>query len=387
MKTGQPAFPVILMAIMSAPQNKDYITFLSDKQSFIIVHPEALAKNVLPIHFEGNVPSFDQFLALLFKWGFENIADSQYPQVVVYKHPNFLKGDWEACLDMKLPGNGNNNMATNNTNKSRRTPSPAVSLGRDSPKMSPRANDHPQYQPQLPPSPRQDCCTPTHARSVTPPEVHLASSTSPELLFQSQAATSQWMKQSAALEAMIMATAETRRRLSGYRGLTIESIAACPSLEEVTALNHTQVQSTMYHQQQRQRSYSSVDSNAAAAAASLMMPTSTLGRSVSAGLSDAQVNMVTQDVVSAAVAALHRTKHRQQQQQQRQYSPEVISPSSSTSRLDAMTEVFLERSNARRLKSRPVGIFGSSNSATMAQLSEVVDARTRVYYLGQGVQQ
>ena len=68
MKANQPSFPVILMAIMSAPQNKEFITFLSDGKSFIIVHPGALAKIVLPIHFEENVPTFDQFLNLLAIW-------------------------------------------------------------------------------------------------------------------------------------------------------------------------------------------------------------------------------------------------------------------------------------------------------------------------------
>ena len=68
MKANQPSFPVILMAIMSAPQNKEFITFLSDGKSFIIVHPAALAKIALPIHFEENVPTFDQFLNLLAIW-------------------------------------------------------------------------------------------------------------------------------------------------------------------------------------------------------------------------------------------------------------------------------------------------------------------------------
>ena len=68
MKANQPSFPVILMAIMSAPQNKDYITFLSDKKRFIIINPNDLANKVLPIHFEEHVPTFDQFMYLLNIW-------------------------------------------------------------------------------------------------------------------------------------------------------------------------------------------------------------------------------------------------------------------------------------------------------------------------------
>ena len=67
-KDNGPSFPVILMGIMSAPQNEEFITFLSDKKRFIVVHPGVLAKNVLPIHFDDDVPTFDQFLDLMAKW-------------------------------------------------------------------------------------------------------------------------------------------------------------------------------------------------------------------------------------------------------------------------------------------------------------------------------
>ena len=68
MKANQPSFPAVLMGILSAPQNKEFITFLSDGTSFIIVQPEALSSHVLPIHFEDNVPTYDQFLYLLAIW-------------------------------------------------------------------------------------------------------------------------------------------------------------------------------------------------------------------------------------------------------------------------------------------------------------------------------
>ena len=68
MKANQPSFPVILMGIMSAPQNEDFITFLADGQRFIILHPEALVKHVLTIQFEEKFPTFDQFLYLLALW-------------------------------------------------------------------------------------------------------------------------------------------------------------------------------------------------------------------------------------------------------------------------------------------------------------------------------
>ena len=68
MKKNQPQFPVILMAILSGSQNGEYITFLSDEQKFIIIDSVSLETKVLPIHFEENVPTYDQFLQLLDLW-------------------------------------------------------------------------------------------------------------------------------------------------------------------------------------------------------------------------------------------------------------------------------------------------------------------------------
>jgi hypothetical protein len=66
-KADQPSFPLQLMAIMSSSQNKEYIGFLSDEQSFIIINPDGLQKCVLHHHFE-TVPTYDQFLNLLALW-------------------------------------------------------------------------------------------------------------------------------------------------------------------------------------------------------------------------------------------------------------------------------------------------------------------------------
>ena len=67
MKTSQPSFPLVLMAIMSSPQNNGFITFLSDGQSFVIINPDGLQKCVLHHHAEF-VPTYDHLLHLLAKW-------------------------------------------------------------------------------------------------------------------------------------------------------------------------------------------------------------------------------------------------------------------------------------------------------------------------------
>ncbi len=104
MMTKKPRFPVILMAIMTAPQNEKFISFLSDQQSFIIINPEALSTQVLPVHFENSVPSYEQFVDILATWGFRvERSDPQFPNVAVYRHRLFRRGDWESCLKMEKP--------------------------------------------------------------------------------------------------------------------------------------------------------------------------------------------------------------------------------------------------------------------------------------------
>ena len=64
----RPSFPTILMGILSAPQNNEYITFLSDEQNFIIINSDEMERKVLPMYFEHNVPSCDEFMHLLTLW-------------------------------------------------------------------------------------------------------------------------------------------------------------------------------------------------------------------------------------------------------------------------------------------------------------------------------
>jgi hypothetical protein len=66
-KADQPSFPLLLMAIMSSSQNKEYISFLSDGQSFIIINPDGLLKCVLNRQFE-TLPTYEQFSHLLALW-------------------------------------------------------------------------------------------------------------------------------------------------------------------------------------------------------------------------------------------------------------------------------------------------------------------------------
>ena len=97
------------------------------------------------------------------------------------------------------------------------------------------------------------------------------------------------------------------------------------------------------------------------------------GSATAAAPSDAEVRSATKDIVSAAMNALRPNKESVQEPVQTDANPRprkcrrhtidappsAIGQAGASSRLDAMTDLFLERSLAR-LKSRPAGIMGPS---------------------------
>ena len=159
------------------------------------------------------------------------------------------------------------------------------------------------------------------------------------------------------------ATAKTRRRISGLRATITTSpplggsAMNCKEMQVVYQLHGMESHSAMR--------YPTVDATAAASMAPrTMRRTSLLSSFVpESGLTDAQVQLVTNDVISAAMAALNGGELRQTSHHASR--GDVTSPATPSSRLNAMTERFLERSNARRLQSRPAGIVGSAPSMTL----------------------
>ena len=267
--------------------------------------------------------------------GFTIAKDPQYPHVQLYTHPMFRRGDWEACLNMKLP--------------------PGTSC--PPPKKKKRQKNTASTLLGLSPPPKK-------ARSVTPPEIvfrpappittllpyHDIAKSLPE------ESAAEWLAQSAMLEQMIAATKESRRRLS----MTDEMSPSTATLLEMAAakqpelFNKTSISSIPYQ-----------DGDAA---------------SISSTLSDSEVQKMTTDVVSAAIAALNQSKL----SSRGSTIHEKIMRGDSSS-LSAMTEDFIQRSNSRRMQSRPAGIYGArgqSSHSTLAslrsQLSDQVDAQTKI---------
>lgn len=246
----------------------------------------------------------------------------------------FRRGDWEACLDMKLPPG--TSCPPPKKKKRKKNTAPSL-LG-------------------LSPPPKK-------ARSVTPPEIvfrpappittllpyHDIAKSLPE------ESAAEWLAQSAMLEQMIAATKESRRRLS----MTDEMSPSTATLLEMTAAKQPELMTSM-------SSIPHQDGDAA---------------SISSTLSDSEVLRMTTDVVSAAIAALNQSNV---PSSRGNTTHEKIMRGDSSS-LSAMTEDFIQRSNSRRMQSRPAGIYGArgqSSHSTLAslrsQLSDQVDAQTKI---------
>jgi hypothetical protein len=104
--TPTPSFPAILMGMLSTPQNSEYITFLKDKNRFVVLDASEFESKVLPMHFEptGASSMYGNFTLMLDEWGFKTGKDDEFPGKDVYSHPMFKEGDWEGCLKITKPG-------------------------------------------------------------------------------------------------------------------------------------------------------------------------------------------------------------------------------------------------------------------------------------------
>ena len=333
MKTKKPPFPVILMAIMTAPQNEKFISFLSDNQSFIVINPEA-SMHVLPVHFEDNVPSFEQFVDILATWGFcVGNNDPQFPNVPVYRHGLFRRGDWESCLKMEMP-------SVNEISANR-----------------------------------------LHYRNAF---------------------------QALGENVNVGACTEDKKETDW------PSLNNNDKETRVTHTEHEGGKAKKLHQQElfTRKGDSFVFTNPASSLTQMSrrpsLPFATtgvgymgMGRS---GMKEAEINSATDEVVSAAMAALHRHGHGGDAKEAHFFRRHTIdyarnAPSdpkryiSRLSQLDVITEVFLERSMARKLQSRrDSGLLGSNlgmtsflartsicdSQAAMAAMGVNVDAKVEV---------
>lgn len=426
MKANQPSFPVILMAIMIAPQNKEFIAFLSDSQRFLIIHPGALAKNVLPIHFEDNVPTFDQFLYLLAIWGFEVVKDPQYPEVNVYKHHQFRKGDWEACLQMKLPDP--NDPQVNEAVKNMATKSSSPGRNNESNRRSPDSHSSPRrnavvdnghlISPQL------------TVRSVTPP---CALPLSDAILLEQVALPHQHQKprqqqfsnlgpKYSSLEENLKYRHLLQESMMsqginllpqpmlphsislGTQGIAMRGYPTSATSSPIDRPSMPRYRRATFDMDMPSMSFPTMGNNVSGMSprmrgrSSMPFPTGyqshqkqmpqAMGQNQAP--SDAHVMSATKDIVSKAIDALRQNENMSMAQATQAQAQHMTRPAhrsrrhtvdsmpmptnnGTMSRLDAMTDLFLERSFAR-LQSRPVSIMGQRTQSPSRGVTQGVSA-------------
>jgi len=160
-----------------------------------------------------------------------------------------------------------------------------------------------------------------------------------------------------------------------YRRATLSDMASISSPHLLTG-NYTMTQnlgrmsapvSTCFHNNQLRRQQQLLQSQMQMMNAAKATP-----------YSDAQVQSVTEGIVHAAVNALRQNDNMIHQHQAQKHSPSLRSrrhtvdtAPNSTMRLDAMTDVLLERSFAR-LTSRPMVMTGPTNNASSPPFQQAV---------------
>mmetsp|Transcript_3428 Transcript_3428/g.5110 ORF Transcript_3428/g.5110 Transcript_3428/m.5110 type:complete len:384 (+) Transcript_3428:73-1224(+) len=89
-------FPRKLMTLLLKSDNGDIITFLPDGKYFAL-RKDKFAERLMGKIFALN--SYDSFRQQLNRWGFELVATT-LPDINVFRHRLFRKGDWELCEKM-----------------------------------------------------------------------------------------------------------------------------------------------------------------------------------------------------------------------------------------------------------------------------------------------
>ena len=96
-------FPELLMTLAIDPRNSDVIAFLPDGK-FFALRVNEFSEKIMKEYFP--VTSFDEFLDLTNDWGFTRILqDANNTGIEVFRHPQFVKGDFAKCKGIKFGEN------------------------------------------------------------------------------------------------------------------------------------------------------------------------------------------------------------------------------------------------------------------------------------------
>ena len=94
------SFPELLMTLALDASNVDVISFLPDGK-FFALRTKEFSDSVMTKYFA--VASFVEFLDATQDWGFTRVLKpDNCSGIEVFRHPSFVKGDWERCACIKF---------------------------------------------------------------------------------------------------------------------------------------------------------------------------------------------------------------------------------------------------------------------------------------------
>lgn len=310
------------MGIMTTPKNDDFIAFLSDEERFIVVDPRGLEKEVLTEYFDEDVSTYDQFVEMLDRWGFEVVEDenAKYPCITVYKHELFKKGDWEGCLKIGMGG----------TSSSSNDKTVVETSDEEVPVELPKKTKKEKASPSKRKQKKQ-----TKSRSVTPPSAPKASqppATAPITFSRHPSA----MNTSKLIESSLL---ENSPRLYGLSS----TVTMGTSLEEAMTI-HRSLQSRIENQVLR------ASARFGLSGAHTMPKNSDIMTSHLHSLGLFSNDSSTNHIATAAINASNEISFLR-------INPQCFGTATTNTipSLDAMTERFLERSTARIRRTSPLG--------------------------------
>jgi len=98
--TRKQLFPETLMTLALDPTNIDVIAFLPDGK-FFAIRTKDFSEKLMVDHFA--LATFVEFIDVLHAWGFTRIRkESDCSGIEVFRHPLFIKDDWDRCSQIKF---------------------------------------------------------------------------------------------------------------------------------------------------------------------------------------------------------------------------------------------------------------------------------------------
>lgn len=91
----QQTFPEVLMTLLEDKNNEDVITFLPDGKYFAIQRKDFCETTLM--NYFSSVGTFEEFLEKIHGWGFSRIDPRNKSGIEIFRHPMFVRGDWEKC--------------------------------------------------------------------------------------------------------------------------------------------------------------------------------------------------------------------------------------------------------------------------------------------------